>query len=122
MSDKNCTVQQLRNRTKRFIEERDWEQFHTLKDLGMGLSIEAAEFMENLRFVPEVELYFRLNDDGELIKDLSDELADVLYFVLAISNFLEIDLSQAFESKMLDNKIKYSIAEHRGINKKYNEH
>ncbi len=120
MSDQNVAVATLREQVREFVEERDWNQFHSAKDLAIGLSIEAAELLEHFRFKNDNEIETRLLDP-EIATQIKHELADVFYFVLALSNHLEIDLSQAFEEKLAIAAQKYPVELAKGRNLKYTE-
>lgn len=103
-------------RVIRFIEERDWGQFHNPKDLAISLSLEAAELLEHFQWKnqSEIETYVR-----EHKSDVAEELVDVLYWVLLISHYLAIDLSDAFDQKMTKNEAKYPADKARGRHDKY---
>ncbi|MBX4191163.1 nucleotide pyrophosphohydrolase [Candidatus Saccharibacteria bacterium] len=106
-------------RTKRvvkFVKERDWEQFHNPKDLAVSLTLEAAEVLEHFQWKNPEEMKKHLKDNKE---DVSEELADVLYWVLLMSHYFDIDLEQAFEQKMQQNEAKYPIKKARGKHSKY---
>ncbi|HFB52553.1 MAG TPA: nucleotide pyrophosphohydrolase [Anaerolineae bacterium] len=117
-TDRTTAVFALREQVRAFITARDWDQFHSPKDLAIALSIEAAELLEHFRFRDDAEIAARLATP-EFRQDISDELADVLYFVLAISNKLDIDLSTALESKMAVSARRYPVEKARGKNLKY---
>ena len=70
MDDQTCTVDQLKDQIRCFVQERDWEQFHTPKDLAIGLAIEAAEVLEHFRFQSETEIAAKLAEEASL-KDIS---------------------------------------------------
>lgn len=116
--DHTCTVDQLKDQIRRFVHERDWEQFHTPKDLAIALSIEAAELLEHFRFQNEAEIEARLNDKTSL-KDIGHELADVLYFVLLMCDRLGLDVSSTLEEKLAISAVRYPIEQARGNNLKY---
>jgi len=117
-SDSTTTIDTLRRSVRQFIEARDWDQFHTPKDLSIGLIIEAGELLEHFRFRSDAEITERLAE-LEFKQQVSDELADVLYFVLAVSNKLKIDLSSALDAKMALSARRYPIEKARGKNLKY---
>ncbi len=117
-SDSTTTIDTLRRSVRQFIEARDWDQFHTPKDLSIGLIIEAGELLEHFRFRSDAEITERLAEP-EFKQQVSDELADVLYFVLAVSNKLKIDLSSALDAKMALSARRYPIEKARGKNLKY---
>jgi len=111
----------LERLTKRILEyrdARDWKQFHKPKDLALSLVLEAAEVLEHFQWKTEKEIsdYLKTNKG-----DISEELADVLYWVLLMSNDLDIDLPKAFEKKMKQNEKKYPIEKAKGKHTKYNK-
>jgi NTP pyrophosphatase (non-canonical NTP hydrolase) len=112
MSDTETTVAELRELIRIFVEERDWRQFHAPKNLAMSLAIEAAELMEHFQWI-SAENSREIADPAHLA-EVSDELADVLCYALAMANQLEIDLSEAIRSKMIKNEKKYPIEQFRG--------
>ncbi len=98
------------------VRARDWEQFHTPKDMAIQLSLEAAEVLKQFlwRTPQKVEDYLKTNKD-----DVAKESADVLYNVLLSSHYLNIDLKAAFDKKMAENAKKYPVAKAKGSHKKY---
>ena len=102
----------------RFRNERDWEQFHNPKDLAVSMVLEAAEFLEHFQWKSSDEIKDHLKKKGN---DVSDELVDVLYWVLLIAHDMKIDLPKAFDRKMAQNENKYPVAKAKGTHKKYTE-
>lgn len=119
-NDQTCSIAQLKDQIRQFVQERDWEQFHTPKDLAIGLSIEAAELLEHFRFQSEADTHARLCDDASL-KEISHELADILYFVLLMCDRFGIDTAAALKEKLKISAQRYPIAKARGNNRKYTE-
>lgn len=113
MSDENATVADLRELVRRFVDERDWSQFHPPKNLSMSLAIEAAELMEHFQWITPDESR-RTGEDKEKLQAVCEELADVVCYALAIANELEIDLSSSLVDKMKKNEAKYPASEFRG--------
>jgi NTP pyrophosphatase (non-canonical NTP hydrolase) len=113
MSDTATTVAELREAMRRFVAEREWEQFHSPKNLVMGLAVEAAELMEHF-------LWIDLDASREVARDpvqrsaVADEMADVACYLLALCNTLGIDLSEAVRSKLAKNAIKYPVEKCKG--------
>ena len=118
--DQTTNLETLKLIVKDFCEARQWDQFHNLKDLAIGLSTESNELLELFRFKNENEIAEKLTNDSYNEK-IKNELADVLFFTLRISQKYNIDLSQSFFNKMRMNNEKYPIEISRGSNKKYNE-
>lgn len=113
MSDTTTTVAELRELLRQFVDERDWRQFHSPKNLSMSLAIEAAELMEHFQWIDVAESR-RIADDPAKLQQVREELADVLAYAIALANELNIDISQAMREKMLKNALKYPADECRG--------
>jgi dCTP diphosphatase len=113
MPDATTTVQELREAMARFVHERDWEQFHSPKNLVMGLSVEAAELMEHFLWIDN-ESSRAVAGDPAKMGEIADEMADVACYLLALSNTLGIDLSEAIRSKLVKNAVKYPVEKCRG--------
>lgn len=110
--------QETIDRIIQFRNDRDWAQFHTLKDLSLGLGIEVAELQEFFLWKNNQELTETINSKRESI---GDELADIFIFLAYLSNDLGIDLDEAINRKIEKNDKKYPIEKSKGSNKKYNE-
>ncbi|MHB8969538.1 MAG: nucleotide pyrophosphohydrolase [Pirellulaceae bacterium] len=113
MSDQETTVAMLAEMVRRFVRERDWEQFHSPKNLSMALAIEAAELMEHFQWIT-TDASRTVGNDTQKLEAISDELADVVCYALAIANELSIDLDTAMRRKMVKNEAKYPAPEYRG--------
>lgn len=103
-----------------FCEKREWEQYHTPKDLAIGLTTESSELLELFRFKDEDE-QSDLLADVERREDVEDEVADILFFLLRFADLYDIDLETALERKLAKNKKRYPEGEYKGSNKKYDE-
>ena len=113
MSDQETTIARLRQIVREFVDARDWQQFHSPKNLSMALAIEAAELMEHFQWItPEASR--AIGENPEKQAAVCEELADVLCYALAIANELEIDVSDAVSRKMEKNALKYPADEYRG--------
>ena len=119
--DSKITIQELKDRAKKFCDERDWEQYHNAKDLAIGIVTEAAELLDHFRFKSKEETEAIMKDAVKK-NEIAEELADTLYFVLRIAQRYEIDVSEAFNKKMLKNEGKYPAEKVKGSNKKYTEY
>jgi dCTP diphosphatase len=113
MSDSTTTVADLKQLVRDFVDRRDWRQFHAPKNLAMSLSIEAAELMEHFQWI-STDQSRQVAQQPEQISQVADELADVLCYVLAMANELNLDLSQAVRQKMAKNEQKYPADQFRG--------
>jgi NTP pyrophosphatase (non-canonical NTP hydrolase) len=105
-TDATTTVSELRDLLRVFVAERNWEKFHSPKNLAMSIGIEAAELMEHFQWLEVVESRAAKDDPTELAA-IGEELADVLAYVLAMANALDIDVSETLRAKMKKNAIKY---------------
>ncbi len=113
MPDTTTTVQELRAAMAHFVRERDWEQFHSPKNLVMGLSVEAAELMEHFLWI-DSEVSRGVVHDPAKLGEIADEMADVTCYLLALCNTLGIDLSEAVRAKLAKNAVKYPVEKVRG--------
>lgn len=113
MKDDDTTFAELKALVKEFRDQRDWEQFHTPKNLSMSIAIEAAELMEELQWLTSEESR-RLREDEEKLVRLGEELADIVIYVLSFATSLDLDVSTAVKDKLVKNARKYPEDEYRG--------
>ena len=113
MNDQSTTLADLRSLVQRFVDERDWQQFHSPKNLSMAMAIEAAELMEHFQWIT-ADASRRISDDPVKRALVAEEVADVCCYALALANELGIDLSQTLQEKMKKNAIKYPAEQYRG--------
>ena len=113
MSDQTTTVAELREVVRRFVDERDWRQFHSPKNLAMSVAIEAAELMEHFQWI-STDASRKIGEDPARLAAAGEELADVICYALAIANELEIDVAGTLRAKMQKNALKYPAAEFKG--------
>lgn len=118
---KNIDLEKLNQDILHFVQERDWDQFHSVKNLSMAMSVEASELMEIFQWMTEVESNDIKNDPKNLSK-VEDEVADVFVYLMRILHKTDIDLENAVRNKMKKNAEKYPVEKSRGNSKKYNEH
>ncbi len=118
MPDSDTTLKDLRDRVAVFVRERDWEQFHTPKDLASAIAIEAAELMELFlwRSAAEVE---NIAAGPKTRQTVHDELADILILCLSLANRLGVDVADIVLRKMEANRVKYPADVVRGSAEKY---
>ena len=119
-NDKEITVEELKNKVKEFCEKRDWDKFHSPKELAIGISTEANELLQIFRFKSEEDMKNIMSSNKRI--EVEEELADVLCFVLRFAQMNNIDLSSAMTNKMDKNDKKYPEDKVKGCNKKYNEY
>jgi dCTP diphosphatase len=111
---------EIRSRLREFSAAREWEQFHTPKNLAMALAGEAGELIAELQWLSDTEIARQLSD-GELRKRLADETADVLLYLVRLADVCGIDLVEAAHSKVTRNESRYPEHFARGVATKYNE-
>jgi dCTP diphosphatase len=112
-SDAVTTVATLRDMVAKFVADRQWQPHHAPKNLAMSLAIEAAELMEHFQWI-DVPASRLVSDDPKKLAEVSDELADVVCYALALANVLDLDLSAALASKMKKNEAKYPVEKYQG--------
>ncbi len=120
LTDAKTTVAELRERVLAFVHERDWEQFHTPKNLSMALAAESGELMEHFLWA-ESKDSLALAHDPKKRPAIEAEIADVVIYALEFANICGIDLAAAIESKMVANGKKYPVEKARGRADKYTE-
>ncbi len=111
-------IERLTDIVIRFRDERDWKQFHNPKDAALSLMLEAAEVLEHFQWKnpKEIEEYVAVHK-----ADISEELADVMYFVFLMSHDMGIDLADAFVKKMQKNAEHYPVHKAKGKHVKYDK-
>ena len=103
-----------------FRRERDWEQFHTPKDLAISLSIEASELLEWFQWQTDEQIKQKLTSDKR--EALEDEVADVVAYLSYLCHDLGIDINKVVEAKIMKNAAKYPVDKVKGRSDKYNEY
>ena len=96
--------EKIKKEIKDFVDERDWEQFHTPKNLSMALSVEASELLEIFQWQKAEEYKNATEEQKEMIKD---EIADIFYYLVRISDKLDINIEEALLKKMKKNREEY---------------
>lgn len=111
--DQTTTVADLKRMVERFVRERDWEQFHTPKNLSMGMAVEAAELMELFQW-HDAEGSVALMRRARARREAGAEMADVLIYCLAFANRTGLDIADAVRAKLTRNRRKYPVRRYRG--------
>jgi len=112
-------LEEIRQHVVKFASERDWDQFHSPKNLTMALSVEVAELMEHFQWLSEEQS--RNLDPDTLIK-VAKEIADVQVYLVRLADVLKVDILQSVAIKMQENAEKYPADKVRGSAKKYNQY
>ncbi len=117
MADQKTTLSELKNSIANFVAERDWQQYHSPKNLSMSIAIEAAELMEKF-------LWLSTQESGDEIaknrQEIEQEFADVFICLLQFANTANIDASTAVHQKLELNAQKYPVEKAKGRREKYN--
>jgi NTP pyrophosphatase (non-canonical NTP hydrolase) len=111
-------IKQIQEQLSEFASDRDWEQFHTPKNLTMALSVEASELVEIFQWLTP-EQSSNLND--KQMNAVNEEVADVAIYLLRLCDVLDINLSDVVENKIKVNGEKYPVDLSKGNAKKYNQ-
>jgi len=112
------SLQGLAQQLEQFAKERDWEQFHSPKNLASALVVEAAELLEHFQWVTEDQSRQLASSDREAV---AAEMADVLLYLLQLSGALGIDLVTAAQAKLKANALKYPVHLAHGNSRKYDK-
>jgi NTP pyrophosphatase (non-canonical NTP hydrolase) len=109
----------LRALVREFVDERDWDQFHSPKNLASALTVEAAELLEHFQWLQNG----RLDELGpDKLAEVRHEMADVLVYLVRLADKLDVDLMAAVQEKMVLNRAKYPAEQVRGDARKYYEY
>jgi NTP pyrophosphatase (non-canonical NTP hydrolase) len=108
----------LRDALRQFASERDWDQFHSPKNLAIALSVEAGELLEHYQWVSETDSALMTPEHRERVRH---EMADVLLYLIRLADKLNVDLAAAAVEKIQLNAGKYPVDKARGSAKKYTE-
>ncbi|MEX2044969.1 MAG: nucleotide pyrophosphohydrolase [Opitutus sp.] len=119
-TDSTTTVAELRDRILAFVHERDWEQFHTPKNLSMALAAESGELMEHFLWSSPEQSHAVVHDPARRAR-IADELADVVIYALEFANTTGLDVAASIEAKMAANAKKYPVEKAKGRADKYTE-
>ena len=112
--------QLMKERIQKLVSERDWQRFHTPKNLVMALAGEAGELVEIFQWLTDEQAQ-KIMEDGAKASEVRDELADIFYYILRLSMVLKIDLEEAFNQKLDKTEKKYPVELAKGNARKYTE-
>lgn len=109
----------IKVRIRKFAADRDWDQFHSPKNLSMALAAEAGELLEQFQWLTEEQ---SKSVSADKLLSIREELADIQIYLIRLADKLSIDLAEAVEQKIEVNEKKYPADKVRGSAKKYNEY
>ena len=110
-TDSETTLLEIREEIRQFVGERDWQMFHSPKNISMALAVEAAELMEHFQWITQAE---SRDLDPEKKVAVGEEMSDIFCYLLAMANELNIDVAASFKRKMQLNRQKYPTEQYRG--------
>ena len=113
------SISELKCAVKKFCEARNWDQFHSPKELAIGIASEAGELLQIFRFKSEEQMLEILSSARR--EEVCDEISDIFFFILRFAQMNNIDLSSELENKIAKNAKKYPEDKARGNNKRHNE-
>src|SRR5262245_53459888 len=108
----------LRDALRAFAAQRDWDQFHSPKNLAVALCVEAAELLQNFQWLTDDQSTTLPEEAAVRVRE---EMADVLLYLIRLADKLDVNLLEAAESKMQLNALRYPIERARGNSRKYTE-
>jgi NTP pyrophosphatase (non-canonical NTP hydrolase) len=112
-------IKSIQQKLEEFANERDWNQFHTPKNLSMAISVEAAELQEIFQWLTESESIAITNSENKMTL-IKEEIADIFLYLVRISDKLGIDIEEAALNKIKLNALKYPVNISKGNAEKYN--
>ena len=112
-------LNQIRLDLAKFAQDRDWDQFHSVRNLSLALMGEVGELAELLQWIDDNDVSKFLDSGGH--DRLGEELADILFYLVRLADVAGIDLSSAVKTKLKENSVKYPVEKSKGNAKKYNE-
>jgi NTP pyrophosphatase (non-canonical NTP hydrolase) len=117
-NEKPLDLPGILERLRGFVRERDWEQFHTPKNLAMALAAETGELLEIFQWLTDAEARAVMGGKGLAVRE---ELADIFVYLLRLADVLEVDLESAVDHKLARNAAKYPVELAKGSARKYTE-
>ena len=113
-------VKELQAQIRKFNSDRNWEQFHNVKNLTMALNVESSELLEIFQWLTPEQAQ-NISSDKSKYNDVKDEIADILCYLLNIADKLDIDVIEATKNKIIKNGEKYPIEKSKNSMTKYNK-
>ena len=112
-------LESIRQRMRDFAEARDWDQFHSPKNLAMALSVEVSELVECFQWLTEEE---SRSLSAEQLSDIADEIADIQLYLVRLADKVGVEIEVAVEQKIVKNDAKYPADKVKGSSKKYTKY
>ena len=118
LSDESATLEELKAVVRRFCDALDWDQFHSAKDLAIGIITESSELLEHFRFQKPEDIE-RLLKDPKKRAEVGAEIADIMYFIVRFAQLYGFDIAAEMEHKLQINEKRYPVEKSRGNSRKY---
>lgn len=112
-------ITELQSLLRAFAEERDWDQFHSIRNLVLAMVGEVGEVAELLQWMDDSKVSDFLDTGGR--ERLGEEISDVLFYLLRVADIAKIDLGSAVNLKLQKNELKYPVSKAKGSSKKYSD-
>lgn len=112
-------IDDIKTRLQAFAKDRDWDKYHSPKNLSMALSVEVAELVEHFQWLTEEQSQ---ELDGKTLAEVADEIADVQVYLICLADKLGVNILTTVEEKIKKNEAKYPIDKVNGSSKKYTEY
>ena len=119
-SEEYMDFEKLKSKVKHFVRERDWEKYHTPKDIAIDIAVEAGELLEIFQWMKENETD-KIKENEQLMARIKSEVADVISACLDMANILDLDIADIVLAKLKENERKYPVDKFKGSRRKYNE-
>lgn len=116
---KPCELDNLKVALRQFAKQRDWDKYHSPKNLSMALAVEASELLEHFQWMTEKESQHL---DRRILRDVEQEIADVQIYLVRLADKLGVNISRAVSKKIRLNKSRYPARLVRGSAKKYTDY
>ena len=117
---KKINIDRIDQKLDSFIKEREWEQFHSIKNLCMALAVETSELLEIFQWLKEEDSN-KVSIDPKLKIKVEEEVADIFIYLLRIAKKSEIDIEKAILAKIIKNSKKYPVEKAKGSAEKYDQ-
>lgn len=108
--DATTSINELKEMVRQFINERNWEKYHTPRNIAVSVTLEAAELLEHFQWSPPAEDAI----DQKKRHEIGEEMADVMAYLLSLANVLDIDIASTMKEKMKKNRSKYPAEQFQG--------
>lgn len=117
-NDSTTTLQEIKEIATNLVAEREWQQFHTPKDLSMNLSVEANELLEKFLWITSKDSFAETENNRQ---EIEDEIGDILFSIVRFCSVANVDATKAFLQKIEKIKQKYPVEKSKGKHEKYNK-